>query len=86
MIRKRISIKGYSYSFTLRHYWDKEQKEERPWSSEFNKFDLGISFKRFSGIQKSGSGNFISSFFFGVNLILIKFWITFDIRNFFRSK
>ena len=85
MIKKRFCFRGYYYVFIFKHYWDSEEMEERPWSTEFQNFHLGLFFHRSSGLEKSKSGRRISSYLFGMNLLVIKTWIVFTVPNFFKK-
>jgi hypothetical protein len=69
----------------LRHYWDKEEMSERPWSTEFNKFHLGIVFSKFPKREKSKNGFFINSYLIGINLLVIKSWVVISLPNFFKK-
>jgi hypothetical protein len=59
--------------------------EERPWSTEFQNFHLGLFFNRMSRLERSSSGRRISSYLFGINLLIIKTWIVFTFPNFFKK-
>jgi hypothetical protein len=45
-MNRKISINKHEFGFSFRHYWDSQQKEERPWSTEFSSFKLGFEFKQ----------------------------------------
>ena len=85
MIKKRFFFRGYIYVFMLRHYWDKEEMSERPWSTEFNKFHLGMVFSKFPKREKSKNGFFINSYLIGINLLIIKSWVVISLPNFFKK-
>lgn len=85
MIKKRFCFRGYDYVFIFKHYWDPEEMEERPWSTEFRNFHLGLVFNRMSRFERSKKGKRISSYLFGINLLVIKTWIVFSIPNIFKK-
>lgn len=86
MIKKRFSFRGYIYVFMLRHYWDKEEMSERPWSTEFRNFHLGLFVSNLSiKFDKSKSGRKISRYLLGVNLLVIKSWVVISLPNFFKK-
>lgn len=85
MIKKRFSFRGYDYVFIFKHYWDSEEMEERPWSTEFRDFHLGLVFKRYTKFEKSKSGFRLSNYMIGINLLVIKTWVIFTLPNFFKK-
>jgi len=75
---KRISINKYEFGINARHYWDSQEKEESPWSTEFNSFKLGIEFQRINNYKYNKKGKELNCYIVGINLLVvrIKFFIT----------
>jgi hypothetical protein len=86
MIKKRFSFGEYIYVFIIRHYWDSEEMKERPWSTEFRKFHLGLFVSNLSSkFDKSKSGRGISKYLLGINLLVIKSWVVISLPNFLKN-
>jgi hypothetical protein len=75
---KSINIRDLKIEFTFRHKWEKNSI-----FTEFRKYDLGISFnksklvakKRFNNPKEWGE-NLVNEYSIGINLLVIKFWVS----------
>jgi len=70
----RKKIFGINLLFVFRHIW--ENVEGGRFLSEFREYSLGIWFKRNKLVGSSGS---VNCYIIGVNLLICKMWISFDI-------
>jgi hypothetical protein len=81
---KNFNIGKLNLTFVFRHRWEKEQ---RFLSTMFNTKELGLFWRKDMSVgrRKKGkamfdSDNLVPSYMIGVNLIVCKFWFTFDIN------
>lgn len=85
MIKKIICFGEYTYVFIFKHYWDSEEKIEKPYSKDFSEFHLGLVFNRFKNLKKPGQKFFIDNYLIGINLLVIKSWVVFSLPNIFKK-
>jgi hypothetical protein len=71
-MNRKISINKHEFGFSFRHYWDSQQKEERPWSTEFSSFKLGFEFKQIKDYKINKRGKLLNCYVIGINLLVIK--------------
>ena len=81
---KTIRILGANITFVFRHKWDAE-KSPSFYSYMFRTYNLGIWFKKFKAVGKKDfkrttewPNNLVPVYMVGVDLIVIKMWITLD--------
>jgi hypothetical protein len=81
---KKLKIGKVNASFVFRHKWD--EKSGFKLNSEFSSYSLGIWFKRYKIVgskgfsdPKSWGKNLVNDYMVGINLLVIKMWITFNI-------
>jgi hypothetical protein len=65
------------FGFTIRHYWDSQEKKEKPWSIEFFTFKFGIEFKKIKKYKINKKNKILNCYIIGINLLVIniKFFI-----------
>ena len=78
---KRFELGEKVFWLGLRHKWDKQEKTEKYYPSEFRTLYLGISFSFSKDILRSSSGRKLNSYYIGLNLLFFKFWIYFTVYN-----
>jgi hypothetical protein len=82
---KQLHIGKANLMFTFRHRWDNTSRKS-DYNTEFLKYEIGLWFRKsrkvgakdFNNPTKWGS-NLVNHYMFGVNLIICKAWISFDI-------
>ena len=84
---KKINISGYNIKFVLRHRFEKTSDEIRNWDNYrmWKENRLGVWYKTYNTVSKpkdspailGKNGTHSTSYMFGMDLIVFKFW--FDI-------
>lgn len=85
MIQK-LSIKGWRINFVFRHKFEKKMEliDRMGW----NKYELGVWFKKYKAIGRPKEGpakigkdaHLTNCYMFGVKLLVCKFWIDISYR------
>ena len=80
----RLKIGRIKFTFVFRHKWD--SKDEIRFNSEFRYYQLGLWFKRNKIVgsknfnkPKEWGNNLVNDYMIGVNLIICKVWVSFNI-------
>lgn len=80
---KKIVLGNRTFVFVLKHKWD--NKNQLKFLSEFKTYKLGIWFKRSKMVSikdldnpKKWKENTVNNYMIGFDLLVIKFWVSFD--------